>query len=351
MSAGTVELRNVTRRYGAVTAVDRVSFTASPGTLVTLLGPSGCGKTTTLRLVAGLELPSDGVIFIGGEDVTNRSAAERDVGMVFQSYALFPHMTVLENVGYGLAVSRMSKAEQRERARGALKLVGLEGYDDRFPSALSGGQQQRVALARAVVIEPRVLLFDEPLSNLDAKLRRRMRDEIREIQTRLGITALYVTHDQEEAMAVSDRIVVMRDGRIAQDGTPGELYDAPADRFVADFIGGANLVDCDVVAIDRGTAQVRVGRLSLALPARELAPGRATLAIRPNAIALGDGSNVPAMEATVRKATWLGSHIEYTVDTEIGQLFVVGAAGDPVHAAGTTVRMTIAGRGVTLLPA
>ena len=200
MSAPAVEFRGVSKRYGAVTALDAISFSIERGTLVTLLGPSGCGKTTILRLIAGLEQASDGRILIDGDDVTLLSAAERDVSMVFQSYALFPHMTVLENVCYGLRASGMRKAQAVELAQAKLALVGLAGYDARLPSELSGGQQQRVAVARAIVLEPKVLLFDEPLSNLDAKLRRRVREEIRELQQSLSLTAVYVTHDQQEAL-------------------------------------------------------------------------------------------------------------------------------------------------------
>ena len=240
--AATVSFRNVTKMYGRdVKAIDNINLEIEAGKLVTLLGPSGCGKTTTLRMVAGLEMATKGQIFIGGKDVTTLPATDRDVSMVFQSYALFPHMTVLENVSYGLGFSGFNKSETRERAHAGLDLVGLTGYGDRLPSALSGGQQQRVAVARALVLEPQVLLFDEPLSNLDAKLRRQVREEIREIQQNLGLTVVYVTHDQEEALAVSDEIVVMRNASIAQMGTPRQLYDTPADTFVADFIGEANL--------------------------------------------------------------------------------------------------------------
>ncbi len=222
----SVEFRSVVKQYGAVRAVDDISFTIEPGTLVTLLGPSGCGKTTTLRLIAGLEIATAGQILIGGEDVTLRSAAERDVSMVFQSYALFPHMTVFENVAYGPTVQGLGKARTRELVQEKLALVGLSGLEQRSPSELSGGQQQRVAVARALVMEPQVLLFDEPLSNLDAKLRRRVREEIRELQLKLKLTVAYVTHDQEEALAVSDRIIVMADGRIAQIGTPSRIIRA-----------------------------------------------------------------------------------------------------------------------------
>src|SRR3982751_6303672 len=237
-----IEFRDVTKRYGDVIAVNDVSFDIGAGTLVTLLGPSGCGKTTILRMLAGLELPSSGTIRIGGEDVTSRPAAERDVSMVFQSYALFPHMSVLENVRYGLVVSGKAKGPANEQARAALSTVGLKGLDARLPSELSGGQQQRVAVARALVLEPSVLLFDEPLSNLDARLRRQMREEIRDLQQRLSLTVVYVTHDQAEAMAVSDRIIVMNKAVIAQEGAPRELYEQPRDAFVAGFMGDANRV-------------------------------------------------------------------------------------------------------------
>ncbi|MBM3645305.1 MAG: ABC transporter ATP-binding protein [Alphaproteobacteria bacterium] len=340
-----VALAGVSKLYGRVRAVDDVSFDVAPGTLVTLLGPSGCGKTTTLRLIAGLEMASAGRLAIGGVDVTRLSASERDVGMVFQSYALFPHMSVLENVGYGLEVSKLSATERRERALATLKLVGLDGYDARMPSALSGGQQQRVALARALVIEPGVLLFDEPLSNLDAKLRRRMRDEIRELQTRLGITAVYVTHDQEEAMAVSDRIVVMREGRIAQAGTPAELYEQPADRFVADFLGGANLIACEVVAVADGIAEVRLAGLALRLPARGVSPGPATLVARYGAARPG----AEGLEARVRKATWLGGHVEYSFDTPVGELFVVASDREPRLGTGATTRLAFGPSGLSLV--
>ena len=221
-SDGGVVFERVTKRYGSVTAVDDVSFEVAQGELVTLLGPSGCGKTTTLRMVAGLEAVTSGRVLIGGTDVTLRAANERDVSMVFQSYALFPHMTVLENVCYGPLSMRTDKPKAREMARAKLAMLGLSDFEARLPSELSGGQQQRVAVARSLVLEPAVLLFDEPLSNLDAKLRRRVREEIRELQQSLALTVLYVTHDQEEALAVSDHIIVMNGGRIAQQGTPDD---------------------------------------------------------------------------------------------------------------------------------
>jgi iron(III) transport system ATP-binding protein len=244
---GSVVFQNIRKTFGAFTAIHDLSITIEPGTLVTLLGPSGCGKTTTLRMLAGLEHPSAGRILIGGNDVTMLPANERDVSMVFQSYALFPHMSALQNVAYGLGSSGVKQKEARERAEEGLKLVGLAGMGDRLPAELSGGQQQRVAVARALVLEPQVLLLDEPLSNLDARLRRRVRTEIRELQQRLGFTAVYVTHDQDEALAVSDRIIVMKDGQVAQEGAPRDLYEAPASSFIADFMGEANVMSCSVI--------------------------------------------------------------------------------------------------------
>ena len=318
-----VEFRGVTRRFGSVVAVDRISFRIESGTLVTLLGPSGCGKTTTLRMIAGLEMPSDGVILIGGRDVTKLPATERDVSMVFQSYALFPHMNVIENVAYGLAVGGGSKSERLDKAREGLRLVGLTGYDTRLPSELSGGQQQRVAVARSLVLEPAVLLFDEPLSNLDAKLRRRVRQEIRDLQQSLSLTVIYVTHDQEEALAVSDHIIVMENGRIAQQGTPHELYEKPASRFLADFIGDANLVEGELVA-DGGGRAFAAGGATMPVAADGMAPGPATLAVRPHRLRLvepGAGS-VPGV---CKRSAYIGSRTEYMVETPWGELLVFDA--------------------------
>jgi iron(III) transport system ATP-binding protein len=342
-----VEFKNVTKRYGGVTAVDDVSFRIEPRTLCTLLGPSGCGKTTTLRLIAGLEMLSSGTITIGGRDVTSAPASERDVSMVFQSYALFPHMNVLQNVAYGPTVSGDRNA--KDKAHEKLRMVGLEGFASRMPSELSGGQQQRVAVARALVLEPQVLLFDEPLSNLDAKLRRRVREAIRELQQSLGLTVAYVTHDQQEALAVSDRIIVMSNARIAQVGEPRELYEAPRDRFVADFIGDANLVEAQL-GQHRGTrAPVRLGGLEIELNHRGAAPGPVRVAIRPESILLSRQAS-SGLRGTVRKAAYLGTHMEYTVETPIGQLFVVDR--DVAHPipAGTDVAIQLSDHGVALVP-
>jgi iron(III) transport system ATP-binding protein len=321
----SVEFRSVTKRYGTVAAVDAISFTIEPGALVTLLGPSGCGKTTTLRLIAGLEIASAGRILIGEKDITHLSASERDVSMVFQSYALFPHMSVLDNVAYGPTVQGMRKKQAEALALDKLRLVGLGGLEKRAPSELSGGQQQRVAVARALVLEPQVLLFDEPLSNLDAKLRRRVRDDIRELQQALNLTVVYVTHDQEEALAISDRIIVMSDARIAQAGTPRELYEQPDSTFVADFIGDANLVDAEVVEERDLTAILRLGDFALELPARTAGLGPVKMAIRPDTIRIHQArpGGEPAVAARILRSSYLGRHVEYRLMSPFGELFAV----------------------------
>ena len=346
-----VEFRRVTKRYGDVVAVNQVSFTIEQGTLVTLLGPSGCGKTTTLRLIAGLELASEGEVLIGRRDVTRRPATDRNVSMVFQSYALFPHMSVLDNVAYGPTVSGAPRARAHEQAREKLALVGLQGLDARLPSELSGGQQQRVAVARALVLEPEVLCFDEPLSNLDAKLRRRVREDIRELQQRLGLTVAYVTHDQQEALAVSDRIIVMDHARIAQSGTPRELYEAPVSLFVADFVGDSNLVDAELTARNGVAGQVRVGGIELRLPHRGAGVGPVKVAVRPESLRLSAAPPPgPALEGRVAKAAYLGTHMEYTVSTPVGELFVVDRVVARPAPAGTPVWVSFEDHGVTVVP-
>ncbi len=323
-----IEFRRVVKRYGTATAVDGIDLVIRKGELVTFLGPSGCGKTTSLRLIAGLELPSEGQVIIAGRDVSRDPASERNVGMVFQSYALFPHMTVLDNVAYSPVIRGEPKAQARDKARAILDQIGLTGLHDRLPSELSGGQQQRVAVARAIVQQPDVLLFDEPLSNVDAKLRRRVRAEIRGLQRRFGLTAVYVTHDQEEALAVSDRIVVMEKGRIAQIGTPRELYDQPANAFVADFIGDANLLRGEVRA-----GVFSAGDLALPVPGGD---GPATLSIRPERIRLSAGG-----ADSVLSATYLGSRMEYVVATGAGELLVSRPISEPALAEGDGVSPAI----------
>jgi iron(III) transport system ATP-binding protein len=349
--AAAVEFRRVTKRYGDVVAVNQVSFTIDRATLVTLLGPSGCGKTTTLRLIAGLELATEGEVRIGGRDVTRRPATERNVSMVFQSYALFPHMTVLENVAYGPVVTGVPRGPAHEQAREKLALVGLQGLDARLPSELSGGQQQRVAVARALVLEPEVLCFDEPLSNLDAKLRRRVREDIRELQQRLGLTVAYVTHDQQEALAVSDRIIVMDHAAIAQSGTPRELYEAPVSLFVADFVGDSNLVDGELTARNGVAGRVLVGGVEFHLPHRGAVPGPVKVAVRPESLRLSTASPAgPALEGRIAKAAYLGTHMEYTVSTPVGELFVVDRNVTRPTPAGTPVWVAFEEHGVTVVP-
>ena len=332
-NAGGVVFDHVTKRYGEVIAVDDISFRVAHGELATLLGPSGCGKTTTLRMVAGLEPVTSGRVLIGDVDVTRRAANERDVSMVFQSYALFPHMSVLENVCYGPLAMHVDKAKARELARAKLAMLGLSGLEERLPSELSGGQQQRVAVARSLVLEPAVLLFDEPLSNLDAKLRRRVRQEIRELQQSLALTVIYVTHDQEEALAVSDHIIVMESGRIAQQGTPHELYEAPASRFLADFIGDANLVDGELSA---GGASFTAGGVSAPVRADGVRPGPATLALRPHRLRIVEPEN-GVLSGTCKRAAYLGSRVEYVVGTAWGELLVFDAEGRRSFARGDAV--------------
>jgi len=253
-----VTMENVTKRFGEITAADDVNLTINDGEFFTLLGPSGCGKTTTMRMIAGLEFPTSGTIYYDDEDVTQEPSFKRNTGMVFQNYALWPHMKVNENVAYGLEVRKTPKDVVTKTVEDVLQLVGLAGMGDRFPNQLSGGQQQRVALARVLVIEPGILLLDEPLSNLDAKLRVEMREEIKSIQRKLGITTIYVTHDQEEAMAVSDRIAIQDHGRIMQVGSPKEIYDKPENLFIATFIGKGALIEGMVEELGE-TIKVNVG--------------------------------------------------------------------------------------------
>ena len=348
-NAAPVSFQGVTKIYGKdVVAVDNINLEIKSGKLVTLLGPSGCGKTTTLRMIAGLEMATHGKIIIGDRDVTQLPATDRDVSMVFQSYALFPHMSVLENVSYGLNFSGFNKSEAFDRAVAGLDLVGLTGYGDRLPSELSGGQQQRVAVARALVLEPQVLLFDEPLSNLDAKLRRQVREEIREIQQNLGLTVVYVTHDQEEALAVSDEIVVMRNAAIAQIGQPRDLYDAPASRFVADFIGEANLLPCTVDSVSGALANITIEGFKHSLPANGLSVGPATLAVRPSRL---DVNASAGFKAKVVKSTYVGNRMEYTLAVQSGEIFAVHADVENTLAIGHDILLGLFATGPVLLPA
>ena len=341
MTSDFIRLQSLTKRFGAVVAVDAIDLSVPEGELLTLLGPSGCGKTTTLRMIAGLERASEGRILIDDEDVTRLPANLRDVTMVFQSYALFPHMDVFENVSYGLQVERVPRDDLERRTMETLELVGLTGLERRATNALSGGQQQRVALARALVMEPKVLLFDEPLSNLDAKLRRRVRGEIRELQQRLGITTVYVTHDQEEALAISDEIVVMNKGGIEQRGTPEDLYTQPANHFVADFIGSANFVP---VEYDGRTIHIADYAFDYD---QDVEPGRYTMMLRPEAVRLADDAG---LTCTVRSSAYLGSVTDFEFDTEVGVVrATIQGQGRTELERGDAVRLTFQTAGVHLL--
>jgi iron(III) transport system ATP-binding protein len=314
-------LENLTKEFvgrggeGIVRAVDQVNIEIEEGEFVTLLGPSGCGKTTTLRLIAGFEFPTEGRIVLDGEQINEQPPNQRDMAMVFQSYAIFPHLTVFENIAYGLKIQRLSKEVIKEKVRRVLELTELIGLENRAPNALSGGQQQRVALARALIMEPKVLLMDEPLSNLDAKLREVMRTEIRRIQQTLGITSVYVTHDQIEAMTLSDRIVVMNQGRIEQIGPPQEIYRHPRTAFVADFIGSTNFVAATVRGIDGDTvAMEALGQtLTIPRPDNPVSEGQSVrLVVRPEAIQVV--SQGGQYRGIVRWASYLGSLVEYQIE-------------------------------------
>jgi len=315
-AAVEVRLEGLSRHYGPVVALDHLDLTLQPGELIALLGPSGCGKTTTLRLLAGLEDADTGRITVGGRDLTRVSAAKRDMGMVFQAYSLFPHMTVRQNVAFGLRLRKVSAAQRDKRAIEMLDLVGLSTQADRYPHQLSGGQQQRVALARALAIEPQVLLLDEPLSALDAKVRAQLRDEIRRIQLEVGITTLFVTHDQEEALAIADRVGVMREGRLEQLAPPTEVYTRPATSFVAEFVGLSNRLAGEV----RG-GEVIVRGCKLPLVERDTPDGQVVALVRPEAVSLASNAPEPGTEAgsgpltgTVIAITFLGATSRVTVD-------------------------------------
>ncbi len=329
-------LKDVVKRFasrggvGEVTAVDGVSLTIERGQLVTLLGPSGCGKTTTLRLIAGFEFPTAGQILLDGREINELPPHRRDMSMVFQSYAIFPHLNVFENIAYGLNVQHKSRQEISRRVGRVMELVELTGYENRQPNQLSGGQQQRVALARALVMEPKVLLMDEPLSNLDAKLREQMRTEIRRIQQRLGITSVYVTHDQVEAMTLSDLVVVMNQGRIEQAGPPAEVYRKPRTRFVADFIGRANFVPATVRDRRNGSVTVDALGAAITVPAPDAAVtagSPVTLVVRPEMVTVD--APQPHARGTVRRSAFLGNSVEY--DLEIGGQLLTVADHDPAH--------------------
>jgi putative spermidine/putrescine transport system ATP-binding protein len=328
-----LELDRVAKQFGPQTVVDDFSLAVGKGEFISFLGPSGCGKTTTLQMIAGFLDPSCGVIRLEGRDLTAVQPAKRGLGIVFQSYALFPHMTAAENVAFGLEMRRVPRSECRERVRGTLAMVGLAGYEERYPRRMSGGQQQRVALARALVIRPSVLLLDEPLSNLDAKLREDMQIELRQIQRNLGTTTILVTHDQNEAMSLSDRIVVMNQGRIEQIGTPQETYERPASAFVSQFLGKTN----DFAAtIDLTATPRRLTAGSWSAPAPAGLAGPVTVSIRPERIGFGDAG----LAAKIVTRIFQGNHWLFQCESECGSVIVIRQNdGQPQPAEGEAVRL------------
>ncbi|HET6263825.1 MAG TPA: ABC transporter ATP-binding protein [Usitatibacter sp.] len=350
-----VEARHIGLSYGATRVLHDVSLTVEPGEFFALLGPSGSGKSTLLRLIAGFNQHQSGELLIGGRDVTGVPPWKRNVGMVFQNYALWPHMTVLQNVSFGLEERRLPRDEVRRRAEAALELVGLTGYGARRPGQLSGGQQQRVALARTLAIEPQVLLLDEPLSNLDAKLRVQMRRELIRLHRRLGITTLFVTHDQEEAMTICDRIAVLDQGVIQQIGTPVELFDRPSNRFVAGFVGTVNLFE-GTLERDGGGARLRSPALGdIPLPqdlAKDIA-GRVEIAFRPHAVSFepGGATHALAVDGVIEAGEFLGEFMRYEV--RVGSALVVAdqphQRGGALLGRGEKVRLTVPSREIRVI--
>jgi len=333
----TLRLEQIEKTFGTAKAVKGVSFSLSQGQVLSLLGPSGCGKTTTLRMIAGFETPSAGTITLAGRDITHAPARKRNIGMVFQSYALFPHMSVAENVAFGLKMRNVSRAERDERIKKALDIVRMGGFADRSPKRLSGGQQQRVALARALVIKPDILLLDEPLSALDLKLREEMRDEINRIVRELKITTVFVTHDQSEALVLSDYVAVMNGGLIEQLDTPGQLYRHPETAFVADFIGGANVVRGDVNGT--GTFIFPRGQV-VKLPSPPAGPVEG-IAIRPEDIQLVAAGQPAELAGHVRQCRFLGGTTEYVIAVENDLLLTARSDSYAAFKAGDAVGLKL----------
>lgn len=345
MSNDFLVLKNVTKAFGKSVVIDDLDLTIKRGTMVTLLGPSGCGKTTILRLVAGLENPTSGQIFIDGEDVTKSSIQNRDICIVFQSYALFPHMSIGDNVGYGLRMQNVSKEERKQRVKEALKLVDLAGFEDRYVDQISGGQQQRVALARALVLKPKVLLFDEPLSNLDANLRRAMREKIRELQQSLGITSLYVTHDQTEAFAVSDEVIVMNKGKIMQKAPAKDLYQRPNSLFLANFMGESSIFPAK---LQGNTVNIHGYELALNNAAQfNLPDGDCLAGVRPEAVYLHE-TGTEAQRCTIKSAVYMGNHWE-VVAVWHGQDLLINCRPEQFNPASQEAYVHLSEQGVFLL--
>jgi iron(III) transport system ATP-binding protein len=352
-------LKHLVKLFGTgkdtVKAVDDVNIEVKEGELVTLLGPSGCGKTTTLRMISGFELPTSGEVLIDGEDVSTTPPNQRPTTMVFQNYALFPHLTVFENISYGLKIRRISAQDIRKETEKIMALVGLEGFGERSPAQLSGGQQQRVSLARSLVMEPKVLLLDEPLSNLDAKLRVSTRLEIRKLQQRVGITSVYVTHDQEEAMTLSDRVVIMHQGKIMQIGSPQEIYAKPVNRFVADFIGKANFLEGRVESMASGNQadlDIMGKKFQVFVQPGAFSEGqRVLLVVRPESVKLAP-RKPDTLAGIVRETVYLGSQMIYEV--EVAKDIVTVEVADPqehmIFEAGEEVTITFQEKSLHILP-
>lgn len=351
-----VELLHLEKKYGSTTAAKDVHFTINDGEIVALLGPSGCGKTTTLRCIAGFEALNSGEIKIDGQLVNDLPPEKRNIGMVFQNYALFPHMTVLENIAYGLKIRKLSAEEIKKKVRDILKVVGLEGYELRYPSQLSGGQQQRTAIARALVINPRLLLLDEPLANLDAKLREEMRFYLKSLQREIGVTTIYVTHDQSEALALADKIVIMFNGKVHQIGTPTEIYKNPKTHKVVKFIGLANFIQGRVAASDEHTVQVDTSFGRIICEAQGIIPkagADVSLAIRPENLSIAAAGSAAAgfgIDATVADKAYLGNIIHYFVTTSEGDSLRIETNSMHDYAKDAKVYVSFAESSVWLVP-
>lgn len=353
-AAGGVELSGITIRFGSVTGVDNVSLSIPSGEFFTLLGPSGCGKTTLLRSIAGFYRQSEGNISLGGTIVDDIPAHRRDTGMVFQNYAVFPHLNVWDNVAYGLKTRKVSGAEAEERIRDAIAMVDLTGYEKRMPKELSGGQQQRVVIARAVAIRPRVLLMDEPLANLDAKLRVRLRNDLKTLQRKLGITTIYVTHDQEEALSLSDRIAVMSGGRVLQVGSPEEIYTAPADLKVAEFIGEGNFLRGDAQGDGAAIITLSNGAVMTASGSGSEQRGDVWIGFRPQDVRIADASTTTnVLQGTLVQRTYLGSDVRFEIDAGLDRPVSVQLNATEVPTTfteGARIALTIAPSQVMVFP-
>jgi spermidine/putrescine transport system ATP-binding protein len=357
-SGGEVELRALCKRFDDVVAVDSIDLDVTPGEFFSLLGPSGCGKTTTLRLIAGFERPSSGDVLLDGVSLAAIPPDRRNVNTVFQSYALFPHLDVLDNVCFGMRYQKVPKAERQRRAREALELVELGDLAGRRPHQLSGGQQQRVALARALVLQPSVLLLDEPLGALDAKIRRQLRIELKALQEEVGTTFIFVTHDQEEALSMSDRIAVMNGGRVDQVGTPQEVYEDPATLFVADFLGVANMMDVEAVGGDNGSCTVRVGEFTLRAGCGDLQTrGAASIVVRPERLEVlphGAGDRDNCLPGMIDRTVFVGSNLQVMVRLSGGDVLQASIPNDGVdlalHEQGRPVSVHVPPDALRVLP-